>query len=171
MTETTLFLQQPECFSFFRKQPFTDFVSDICCVSRIRRAKVLCPEEGPRFYMTIHFSGRVDLTVGFDSEKAAVTARRDLVVQLMDCFGADQVVFSNGFYSDFTVVPAIQSLTEIYDKDGRSGFSAILVDAPVSLHFVCADYWAAYDYHQDICQKMEAHRRSAVKTMLMAVNS
>lgn len=169
MTERTVFLRKPHSFSYFRQQPFVGLVQEVRCVSRIRRTKA--PSEGgPHFFMTIYFSGRVEMTVGFDDEKAAVTARRDLIVQLMNYFGADQVVFSNGFYSEVAVVPAIQSLTDIYDKDRRAGFSAILIDTPVPLHFVCPDYSTAQTFHQTLFNKIEAYRRSVPTELPKAVN-
>lgn len=146
------------------QNPFFSFVPDICCVGRIE-AKPSAAAGGLDHCFKVYFSNQVDICFAFNDVQLVRDYRRDLILEMMKWFGPDQVVFSNGFHSEVAVVSAIESLTAIYEKDRLAGFSALLANAPIQMHFVFPDQLEAQRHRQAISWKIENHYRNSSRAM------
>lgn len=170
MKKQSTFLERPAAFMFFHQKPFADFVPIVRCVSKLGLSDELFPEKGRCHFFTVYFDARELMNFCFVNERTAVTARRDLIARMMTHFGADQVVFANGFYSDVAIVEALEDVTDIYEKDGRFVFSAILAQMPLTLHFGFCSMGAAERCHMALYNKIEERRlQVAAKSVRIAV--
>ena len=170
MKKQATFLEHPAAFMFFHQKPFAEFVPNVRCVSKLGVSDELFPEKGRCHFFTVYFDARQPMHFCFGNERTTVTARRDLIARMMTHFGADQVIFTNGFYSDVAVAEVLEDVTDIYAKDGRFVFSAMLTDMALTLHFGFGGMAAAVRCHAALANKIEARRLQATaKSVRIAI--
>lgn len=160
MTDQHIFLDPPACFRFFHQNPFLEFVPSIRFVSGLQKSIFKALENGYSHGFRVRFENDVAFDFYFNQEQEAVIARRDLITSMMNLIGADQVVFTKGFYAEVATVASIESITEIHVKDQQACFSAILKDGQESLHFVFPGIDRALQYHELLSRKIEARHRN-----------
>lgn len=146
-------------FRFFDDEASDYFLPHIRCVGDIRKADPAGPVKDFCFVFRVYFSYNLDIELAFNNHRAAGAQRRELIGRIMDYWGPDQVVFSNGFDHDVTVVAAIDELTGIVEKDGHAGFAILVDGVPHPLHAVFTEPQEAQACLEALRRKLERHRR------------
>ncbi|KJS30763.1 MAG: hypothetical protein VR64_14625 [Desulfatitalea sp. BRH_c12] len=131
----------------------------LCCVSELQKLPSLFSDAGTCYVFNAYFSNEFDIEFIFDDENDAIVARGDLIFQMIDYWGPHQVIFSNGFDYDVTVVAAIQEVTDVFEKDQRAGFAILVSDLPYPLHLVFRNFAAAQLFHQIVIGRLERYRQ------------
>lgn len=165
MSIASLDLPGREDVTFFIEETLPAFLRYIRCVSELKHADLAQMDSDSAGYsFRVYFSNRPDIELGFDDKQAAVKARSDLIFKMMDYWGPDQVVFSNGFGYDVTVICAIQKVTEVIEKDQHSGFALLVANVPYPISLVFPELDSAIDSHDALMRRIEGHRQQ--KAML-----
>jgi hypothetical protein len=171
MSIARLDLPGREDVTFFTEETSAYFLPHIRCVAELKQADLTPMDCGSAGYsFRVYFSYRQDIELGFYNRQTALKARSDLIFKMMDYWGPDQVVFSNGFDYDVTVVCAIQEVTEVIEKDHHSGFALVVADVPCPICLVFPELELAIDSHDSLIRRIERHRQQ-MAMQKMAVNT
>lgn len=171
MSITRLDLPGREDATFFTEDTLAYFLPHIRCVAELKQADLAQKDSNSGGYsFRVYFSHSLDIELGFEDRQAALEARSDLIFKLMDYWGPDQVVFSNGFDYDVTVVGAIQEVTEVIEKDLHSGFALVVTDVPYPIYLIFSELDLAINSHDALSRRIEGHRQQKALHK-MAINT
>ncbi len=154
-----------ENFQFFSEETSAYFMPHIRCIAELQRMDSEFTDSGLCHVFKVFFSLGIDIDLAFETEKEAAEARRDLIRQIMDYWGSGQVVFSNGYDYDVTVISAIQEVTDVFQKSQHAGFALTVANVPYPLHLIFTDVKSAHDSHQSLCAKVEQYRKEAANSL------
>jgi hypothetical protein len=146
-------------FKFFNNVASGYYLPHIRYVTEIRKTVSSGTVTGCCFVFKVYFSYNLDIELAFDNYEASCAQRRELIGHMMDYWGLDHVIFSNGFDSDVTVVAAIDELPDVVEKDSRAGFAIMVAGVPDPLYFVFPELQAAQACLEALRRKLENHRR------------
>lgn len=159
--------------SFFEQATFNYLAHETRLLSEIQQIESDFTETGKSFVFKLFMTHGLDAEFGFDTMKEAMDMRRDFVLAMMEYWGPDQVIFSNGVDHEVTIVAAVSDISAIFDKERRFGFSLLVDGVPFPVNLVFIDRDQALESRQSISDKLEAYLQSLSKNkgqIAMAVN-
>lgn len=145
--------------SIFNQATLAQVLPQLRCISEIQDVGTDFAAANLNHLFTVYFSRGVSMDFGFSTAQDALLARQDLISKAILYWGKDQVIFSNGFYYDVVVVPAIESLTDVFSKERKAGFAAVVRDVPYPIHFVFQDLRQAQEYWRQLNRTLESLRQ------------
>ncbi len=159
MSFITIDLPVPANSEFFNSRTINYFLPEICAISEFQELTPDFAQSNSRYVFKIYLTYGLDVEFGFRTGQEGRAARKDLINCLSNYWGPDIMVFSNGYDYDVTVIPAIQSVTDVYTKDSRSSFSIVVDSMPRPVNMIFVDELEANSQHRNLCEAIETHRR------------
>jgi hypothetical protein len=159
MSTQSINLSKSGCLECLSDASFAYLLPQVRCVTELQAMASDLASAGYWYVFKVYSSYHPVIECCFNSEQDAEKARRTLIAKMSLYWGPDQIIYTNGFDNDVTVVAAIRELGEVFQKDGNAEFGITVADVPYRLHLVFSQIGAASQYHQTLCAKLEQHRR------------
>jgi hypothetical protein len=156
---------------FFDETTLSYLLPEIRLVSEIQKMDSVFTQTGLNFVFKIFLTHGIDVEFGFETEKEAIDIRRDIIMAMMQFWGPDQMIFSNGLDYEVTFVTAVEHATTIFKKGGRFIFSLMIECVPYPVNLVFIEMDQAEKALNGIHEKREFYLRSSnTKLKSLAVN-
>lgn len=158
MSAIEIFLPKSNKFAFFDDGTIKYFLPEVRAITEIQRLQSSFTESGSAHFFKVYFTYGIDVEFAFENERDARSARHDLICCLKAYWGPDKVIFSNGLACEVTIIPAVQSVTDVFKKDGYALFSITVDSVPQPISLIFKDEIAAISQHEKLLGAVEMHR-------------
>jgi hypothetical protein len=148
------------------------FLPEIRLVSEIQHMDTAFTKTGKNYVFKLFLTHGIDVEFGFETEKEVCDTRRDLILAMMKYWGPDQMIFANGVDFEVTIVAAVSTITEMFAKERRFGFSVIIEGVPYPVNLIFLERGLAEQARQSISEKHDSYLecRSKKQQVYVAVN-
>ena len=144
---------------FIDQNTLNYFAHETRLLSEIQQIDSEFTETGQNYVFKLFLTQGLDVEFGFSNLIEARESRRDFVLAMMEFWGPDQVVFSNGIDHEVTIVAAVAGITEIFGKEHRFAFSLFIAGVPYPVNLIFLERSIAEQARQSISEKLEDYLR------------
>lgn len=145
-------------FEFLNNGMLDYFLPEICAISELQEMDTDFSKTGLCYVFKMYLAHCANVEFGFETEQEGRALRQDLIACLSNYWGPEKMIFADGYDFEVTIVPAVRSVTEVYNKDARSSFSIVVDSVPYPINMIFTDELTAKAHHRNLLDAIEIHR-------------
>ena len=156
---------------FFNDGCLPYFLYQIRLISELQKVESCFSATGCEYIFKVFLTYGMSFEMGFDKEVEASSLRQNIIMAMMQYWGPDNIICSNGIAYDVTIVQAVKNVSDVFEQDDKAFFRIEIEFVTHPINFIFFDVADANKFHDEIICKLQLYRKISKNISLkMAVN-